>query len=397
MTFRGVRVPRDLLLMSLALFTWGVGEGMFLIFQPLYLQELGADPVKIGVILGTLGVAMMVAQVPAGLLADKVGSRPVMWSSWLLGCAAAWIMAFAGSLPLFVLGMLIYGLTSYVTGPMNQYISSVRGSWSVERSLATIGAIYNLGAVIGPGIGGFIAARAGIHSIYVFSSVIFMVSTALVLMVRRPPKEEISELHMQQPNLMRNPRFIGLLALIVMTMFVLYLPQPLTPNYLQNEQGLSLQTIGQLGAVGSLGNALIMLGLGHLSAPAGFLVGQALVGVFALLMWRGDSLLPFFLGFFVLGGYRLSRSMALAFARTFVRADEVGFAFGLVETGNAAAVILAPLMAGLLYQENPEWVYIASAIGIGIMLLANIIFLPKNNVKIPTNMPADTPEERYAA
>ncbi len=61
--------------------------------------------------------------------------------------------------------------------------------------------------------------------------------------------------------------FMGLLGLVFITMFALYLPQPLTPNYLQNQQNFPLQTIGQLGAAGSLGNALIMLGLGHLSAP----------------------------------------------------------------------------------------------------------------------------------
>ena len=41
----------DLNLLSISLLIWGLGESLFLIFQPLYLQELGADPVKIGVIL----------------------------------------------------------------------------------------------------------------------------------------------------------------------------------------------------------------------------------------------------------------------------------------------------------------------------------------------------------
>jgi hypothetical protein len=35
-------------------------------------------------------------------------------------------------------------------------------------------------------------------------------------------------------------------------------------------------------------------------------------------------------------------------------------AYGLVETGNALAVIVAPLAAGFLYNYRPEAVYIAS-------------------------------------
>ncbi len=370
-------MTRDLLLMAISLFTWGVGEGMFLIFQSIYLQKWGADPIEIGAILGAMGIAMAVAQAPAGYLADRVGSRPVMWASWILGTIAAILMALANSLPMFVAGLLTYGLTSFVVAPMNSYITSVRGRWSVQRALTITMAMFHLGAVAGPIIGGIIAEAVGLQNVYRISSVIFFVSTLIVLVVRQPPLEVQSEIHARQPNLARNPRFLGLLGLIVLTMFALYLPQPLTPNFLQNEQGFSLQTIGQLGAMGSLGNALIMLGLGHLSAPAGFLTGQALVGLFALLMWQGESAWPFFVGYFLLGGYRLSRSMALAFARSLVKIGEIGFAFGLVETGNAIAVILAPPVAGLLYQRSPQLIYVVSLALVSLMLLMNLLLLPR--------------------
>src|SRR5512146_2396000 len=154
-------VPRDLLVMALSLFTWGVGEGMFIYFQPLYLQKWGANPLEIGAILSLMGIAMAVAQAPAGYLADRVGARPVMWSSWVLGTIAAVMMALAGSLPVFVAGMLTYGLTSFVVAPMNSYIASVRGRWSVERALTIVSAMFHLGAVAGPLIGGLVGEAIG--------------------------------------------------------------------------------------------------------------------------------------------------------------------------------------------------------------------------------------------
>jgi hypothetical protein len=36
-------MKRDLILVAIAMFAWGLGEGMFLYFQPLYLEELGAN------------------------------------------------------------------------------------------------------------------------------------------------------------------------------------------------------------------------------------------------------------------------------------------------------------------------------------------------------------------
>lgn len=374
-------MPRDLILISISLFTWGVGEGMFIYFQPLYLENWGANPVEIGAILSMMGIAMAVAQAPAGWLADRVGSRPVMWSSWVLGTIAAVMMALAGSLTLFVAGLLTYGLTSFVVAPMNSYITSVRGRWSVERALTVVSAIYHLGAVIGPVIGGLLAEALGLGMIYRISAGVFVISTLIVFTTRRPPQEEVSEDHSASPSLAANPRFMGLLALVFITMLALYLPQPLTPNYLQNEQGFPLGTIGTLGAVGSLGNALIMLGLGHLSAPVGLMAGQVLVGLFALLMWQSNSVFLFGLGYFFMGGYRLARSMALASARSLVKPNEVGFAFGLVETGNAVSVIVAPLAAGFLYDQNPQSVYTVSLVLIGLVLCINFFLLPRKSEK----------------
>lgn len=84
---------RDLRLVALSLFCWGLGESAFFNFQPLYLQQLGARPVDIGFILGAYGVANMLAHIPAGYLADRFGRRPVMWAAWLIGLLATAIMA----------------------------------------------------------------------------------------------------------------------------------------------------------------------------------------------------------------------------------------------------------------------------------------------------------------
>jgi len=72
----------DLILVMISLWAWGTGEGLFIYFQPLYLQQWGADPVLIGAIFGGMGIGMAVSQVPAGYLADRLGPRPIMWLSW---------------------------------------------------------------------------------------------------------------------------------------------------------------------------------------------------------------------------------------------------------------------------------------------------------------------------
>jgi predicted MFS family arabinose efflux permease len=58
-------MSRDLRLLAFSLFLWGVGEGLFIYLQPIYLTELGADPLQVGFVLSLVGAAMTVTHIPA--------------------------------------------------------------------------------------------------------------------------------------------------------------------------------------------------------------------------------------------------------------------------------------------------------------------------------------------
>lgn len=373
---------RNLLLVALSLFTWGAGEGLFIYFQPLYLQEWGADPVMIGGIFSAMGIATAVSQIPAGYLSDRYGARSLMWASWLLGATSAWMMALAKTLPVFVVGLILYGLTSFVVAPMNSYITKVRGNWSVGRALTFCSGLYNLGAVLGPVTGGFIADRLGLRTVYLIAAVIFVISTFIILFTSKNPEPQHADQESSKNmGLLKNSRFLMFLGITLVTMFALYLPQPFTPNFLQNQQGFSLTTIGLFGAIGSLGNAFATLALGSLRPIVGFLVGQAWVLLFSITYLSAD--LPFWFGFgyFFIGGYRLCRSMVLAIARTLVHPRQTGLAYGIVETMNAIAIVVAPVLAGILYRRNPYLNYSVSIGLISAVILLNLFILVQSKRK----------------
>ena len=203
-------MSRDLLLVSFSLMIWGMGEGMFFIFQPIYLQQFGADPRMIGGILGALGLAMAAVQAPAGYLSDRIGSRPLMWAAWITGILAAGLMAMGQSLGVFVAGLLLYGITAYVSTPMNSYVADMRGSWGVGKAFALTQALYSLGAVAGPALGGWIGEQYGLRSVYLAAFVVFIFSFGVIVFIRPQPALEgiqtgpILKLH-------RNAKFMFLL------------------------------------------------------------------------------------------------------------------------------------------------------------------------------------------
>ncbi len=368
---------RDLILVALSLMIWGIGEGMFLFFQPLYLQQLGADPVLIGTIIGMVGIAMTLSHLPAGYLADRIGRKPLMVAAWYLATIATWVMALSKTLAGFVVGAILYGITAFVAGPMNSYITAARGKLSVGRALTLVSAIYNVGAIAGPLLGGWIGSQFGLQRNFLTAAVVFIGSSVLITLIKPQPIEKHSaEDKASRSAVVLNPRFLGFLALIFLTMFALYLPQPLTVNFLKNERSLDLSQIGTLLSMRSVGVVILSLGIGQLGSNLGFFLAQAALLMFCVIIWKATSFPWYALAYLLLGGYQTARSLAAAKGRLLVNAANMGLAYGMIEMASAVSVILASPLAGILYSKQPEWIYIVSLGCIGIMILVNSFLMP---------------------
>jgi MFS family permease len=373
----------DLILLFVSLFTWGIGEGMFIYIQPIYLAQLGANTMMIATVFSAFGLAMMVAHIPAGYLADRVGRKPLVIAAWTAGMLAAWVMALARTLPVFVVGVLFYGLTAFVAAPLNSYVTAARGKLPVVRAMTLSSAAFNFGAVIGPIIGGAIGDRVGLRSVYFISACIFIVSTGVLLFIRPQPRET-HDPAISPAKLWTNFRFIGFLGIISVVMFSLYLPQPLTPKFLQEVRNLSLGSIGLLGSAASLGNAVLNLCLGLFAARTGFLLAQVSVAAFCLLLWKGIGMPWYILGYFLLGGYRACRALIDAQIRPLIHQAQMGLAYGVAETFISLSAMLSPLLAGVLYTQNPVIVYPVSLGLIGLSLILSAVFSPLDKgEKIP--------------
>lgn len=331
----------------------------------------------IGTVLSMIGVTMAVVQIPAGYLSDRFGTRPLIRAALILGVIAAVIMSAAQTLSIFIVGLIAYGMTSFIGAPINSYITNMRGNWSVQRALTFISGSMQLGAIVGPILGGWIGQTAGFSIVFRYSAGLFLVATVMIFFAQKPVVQETQEPAVPMISPLANPRFIGMLAIIFFSIFALSTPQQLTSIYLQEVHNLSLQQIGMTGTIAGIGTAVIMFALGSLRTPTGMIAGQLLIGLFSIFMWRGQSVAVFYCGYLFVGGYRLYRSMALAAARPLVKAGDVGLAYGLVETGNALAVILAPIAAGLLYNYKPEAVYTVSLVALAITILLSLLLLPE--------------------
>jgi hypothetical protein len=70
----------------------------------------------------------------------------------------------------------------------------------------------------------------------------------------------------------------------------------------------------------------------------------------------------------------------------------MGLAYGVAETFSSGAIMLAPLLAGVLYTRQPLLVYPVSLGLVGIMLVISGIFAPRRTIAEESTVIITPPE-----
>ena len=348
-----IREYRDYLLFMGGAVFWGLGEGMYIYYQTIYMEQLGAQPVLIGACFSIIGVVQMVIQTPAGYLTDRYGRRPMLWAGWLIAVSSVWIYYFAQSIPVFLIGLFVNGLMAVGWPAQYSYIATATNKMSPSRSLTLMMSFTFIGNVLGTLISSQVSAGSGIRIVYLLAAISVTIS-ALFILSLRPQVVEKHPIISKDQGLLRNRRLMIFMAILLVVSMGITLPYILASNFLQNQVGLNLREIGSLGVIAGIGNVIVLLFVGNLNPILAFLIGQALLGAFSGILWLGQGTVLFHLAYFCLGGIWLTKMIAVALVKQMVRAEEMGLAIGMAETLKALAMILAPFLAGLLYQVSPE-------------------------------------------
>lgn len=349
---------RDTRLLTVALALWGLGEGLFLYIQPLYLEYLGASPVQIGRLLSAASMITALTFLPAGLLADRLPRKPLMLGAWALGPVAVLLMGLAATWEQVIPGLLLYACSAYCVPVINAYVAHAADGCHVERTLAGVFAGYTFGGVVSPALGGWLAHAGGMRTVYFAAGALFVLSTLTVLGVS--PQRVRPRTPLRPPwHVLLEPRFLRFAGLTWFAFLAMYLGFPLAPNFLADTYRWDVARIGALGSFQALGMTVLSLFLGWVSAinPArrlwAFMLGHALVwGAAALLLLSGAF--PWLaVAFLLRGAYQGVRVLTAAYTSAMAHSLERGLLLGAMETTIAFAQVVSPFLAGSLYAFDP--------------------------------------------
>jgi MFS family permease len=379
-------MSRDIKLVTLALFLWGSGEGLFVYIMPLYMEQLGATPQEVGAVLGLAAFLAACSFIPGGVLADRFDAKKIMVGGWALGAVASLGMGLAPTWQVFIPWILIYNISAYCIPAINTYIAEASGDIPLEHTITVTFAGYAAGSIVSPFIGGRVAEALGTPSLFVIGAALFSVSFFIALSVRSHAAHLNYTKHRDQSLRKQIGGLRPLVPLYARLFFVFFaalIGTILPANYLST-LGWDISDVNSLGGTASaIGAMVLSLALGRMAAGRrrrGLLIGQLLVLLsmllFALSM-PAQRALPI-AGYFLLGAVPTLRELSNAQIAGQAKDHFRGTALGMNETVYFLARSLAALLAGTLFALNPRGPFIAAIalIPIGMVLIARLRPLP---------------------
>lgn len=371
---------RNTRIVAVAMMLWGIGEGLWLHIQPLYLSSLGASPEESGFILSATGLARLLIMLPAGVLSDRYGARQVMLPGWFLGTVGVILVAVAPHLGVVAMGLFFYGMSSFSMPILNLYLiqstyqdRSVKTKLKPQEVLTFIYALYWMAQIVSPAIGGAMADMASLRAVFWVSAGWFILSTLMIFQTEAyaPPARVQSSLRMalREYRQMLRQRQLGFTYAIFTLAFILaVLGYTFASQYLVDVRHLSKSTIGFLVSAIAAGGFGWNLLLGQRSAWRGFLAAVGITALsFGLLMISGNVVVM--LGaLFCMGALEVLRPLTTGIVASQTMRTTQGGAFGLVDTLYGAAMLIAPGLAGILYAQGENWPFYAA------MLLTPLVF-----------------------
>ncbi len=179
-----------------------IGFGSVSALVPLTALHLGADVATAALIVAMVGTGQLVADLPAGWVAERLGEKRAIVAACLLD-AVALVVAFLAT-DILVLGAAIFavGMSGGVFGLARQtYLTEVVPARYRARAMSTLGGTFRVGGLVGPLAGAAIVQGYGITAAYVFAAVMAGIAAVVTLALPDLPSDVRSSRRAEGPTL----------------------------------------------------------------------------------------------------------------------------------------------------------------------------------------------------
>jgi DHA1 family multidrug resistance protein-like MFS transporter len=353
-----------------------MGFGLVIPILPFYVTEMGASGRDLGLIMAVFALMQLIFAPIWGQLSDRIGRKPVLIIGVMGNALSMLLLGLSTELWMVFASRALAGVLSSATLPTAMaYIGDSTTYEDRSAGMGVIGAAMGLGMVLGPGLGGWLAARSLSLPFFVAAGLSVVVALLIVVVLPEslPPERRAARegpMRALSPGQLRD----ALLGPMGYLMFLAFLLSFGLTNF---EAVFGLYALQRYGyGTAQVGTILTAIGLtsvvvqGGLTGPLTRRWGEVRVILGALLLSAIGfvvMLLPeTFVGVllatcvFMVGNAMLRPTVSSMISQ---RAGEAqGAAMGLNNSFMSLGRIAGPIWAGLALDRNLALPYLSGAV-----------------------------------
>jgi MFS family permease len=363
---------------------WGFGVGLWSYLWPVFLAELGASSVEVGLVVATGSVVATLCYVPGGYVAQLGHLKWQLALGHLLPIAAIASFAFARDWWHVLPGIVASSSVGLVAPAVNALMAQIADDEAIPtpRYFTLLSVTLYAGMAVTPPIGGWIGERYGMHAIFPVVSAAYAASVLLMWMVRsRDAARDIDPGQARRGALVAGSgTYLRLLSdpairLFLVVAFLLHggahLGLPFVPLYLEEIHGWDSTRIGWVASGTGIGAVVLLLTMERFRRTYGPTLATWLAGGFTgvhlgCTVLSGAAPIQI-VGFFCRGGFQTMATLTTVGLTEMVPRASLAPAIALLATVAGGAAIAAPPLGGWLYALSPAAPFL---VGIGVLAVS---------------------------
>ncbi len=339
----------------------------YFIFLPLYIAQLGANPAQVGWIMGSWGITRLLFLSLSGYLVDRYPPVPLIVVTRLLGVTGLIIGAFLPTWWMLPIALLFTGAANIAVPAISSLIAGGAGDEGRARAFTLLYTVAPaIATIVAPIVSGEAAEIWGLRVTMLMAAGFSALSTIGFSRLRPAPRPPTHESPATYQEVFAIPIVRNICLLLAFTLLALTIGTTLAPNFLHDIHGLGYDRIGQFGSIAAVGSILLGLLFARVKVLGHPLTGITIatactVGMFALLIVA--SSVPFLMfAYFLRGGYMVAWSLFSAALGDVTPPRLYARTFAVCEFCGGIGMMLAPMIAGPLYTNEPTAPFIVAIV-----------------------------------
>ena len=390
-----METKKALPILFLVMFLVMVGFGIIIPVMPFYAEEIGANPMELGLLMAVYSLMQFIFAPMWGRISDRIGRKPVIMIG-IGGLGVSFIlMGLSSQLWMLFAARIIGGFLSAANMPtIMAYVADITTPENRAKGMGIIGAATGMGFIFGPAIGGIFSKTsltlpfyiAGASSVITFFLVMFILKESLSIESRQQRKKDKTSMLKQ---------FTGAISILfTMQLFISLSLSGLEATFAYfaaKKAGLGTVQLGYIFMIMGVASAIVQGGLiGKLTKRFGegtVIQGGIIVSAIGFgLILLADSFITsaIYLTIFGIGNGVIRPSVSALITKTSTAGH--GSSTGLLSSMDSLGRIIGPPLGGVLFSVQAGLPYISGVILSIVAFILYRIYLGKSGtIQTATN------------